>query len=287
MNRRAFVMQSGLVLLGGAFAGSRLASAQATPAAASLLAGYPELTITVTDDAMPTLPAAAAGWTALTIANAGTKELHFVGVKLPDDATLDSIMNDLATPTAQPSWLNFDALTSLCNPDWPKPGASATGLSDLQRGKWLLLDPIDGRAPSIWTITAPSASSAALVEPAAEVTVGLIEMDFTGLDAPVPAGKRLWKIENNGVTAHEFVIIPVAAGTTKEEIVAKAKLLDQGGTDFSWFQPVGGQGATGKGQTGFQVIDLAPGPYAALCNVPGSDGLSHASMGMVRIFTAQ
>jgi hypothetical protein len=63
----------------------------------------------------------------------------------------------------------------------------------------------------------------------------------------------------------------------------------QGKGDPNQFSPVGGQGIASKGVTTWQLFDLAPGTYAAVCMspAPGEDFAPHALMGMIAIFTVE
>jgi hypothetical protein len=53
---------------------------------------------------------------------------------------------------------------------------------------------------------------------------------------------------------------------------------------------MGGMNALTKGTTGITVLDLSPGNYVAVCNVPDQSmphGDAHAHLGMIKGFTVK
>lgn len=289
MNRRA-VLRGGagaLAVASGAVATRPrpLFAQEATPAATLAGLGLPEVTIAV-DDAGFTVPTGTtAGRLLMTVENTGGKDLHFFAARIPDEVSDEQLAAEMEAES-EPAWFDMTKLTMLGTPDWPAPGGRAQGVVDVAAGRWLLVDPIDGRDVALWTVGAGAAPAA---EPAADVEVGLAEMDFTGLDRPVPAGPRVWKITNRGALEHELALLPVPAGSTKEGVVQAIADLLQGKGDPSQFAPVGGQGIASKGVTSWQRFDLEPGTYAAVCMspMPGTDYAPHALEGMVEVFTVR
>lgn len=293
MHRRTLLRQSVAALslaVGATALGKAVLRAQpATPAAQLTTLTLPELAVSV-DDKGFTLPSGVvAGRTLVSVANTGAKELHFFAARIPDDVSEADLASSMATPDTDPAWFDMTKLVMLGTPDWPQPGAKAHGVVDLTAGRWLFVDPIDGRDVAI-LIVGPGSDPAKAAEPTADVEIGLIEMDFTGLDEPVPAGPTVWKIGNHGALEHELAILPVAAGTTKDQVIALIGDLLQGKGDPASFAPVAGQGIASRGVTSWQQFDLPAGSYAAICMSPSADPSSfepHAMMGMVRVFTVQ
>jgi hypothetical protein len=293
MNRRTLLKQSVAALSLAAVAtslGKAVSLARSpTPAAQLTAFGYPELVVSV-DDKGFTLPSGVvAGRTLMTVANTGEKELHFFAARIPDDVSDADLASSMATPDVDPPWFDMTKLTLLGTPDWPRPGAKAQGVVDLTEGRWLFLDPIDGRDVAILQV-GPGADPKEAKTPAADVEIGLVEMDFTGLDHPLPAGPTVWKITNHGALDHELAVLAVAPDMTKEKLIAQIGDLMQGKGDPSSFDPVAGQGAISRGGTSWQQFDLPAGRYAAVCMAPSPDPSSfepHAMMGMVRLVTVQ
>jgi uncharacterized cupredoxin-like copper-binding protein len=124
-------------------------------------------------------------------------------------------------------------------------------------------------ASPIASAPAPSASTAT------GVTVSLTEWKVT-VAGTIKAGKTDLTITNAGVTAHELLVFKSdlkpsayptdAAGDIKEE-GAGVKLLSDGDN----IDPAGTQART---------VDLAPGTYLFVCNIPG-----HFKQGMYTVVT--
>ena len=291
MDRRTFLLQTAgataLAVAAGAIRPRALFAQSAPPVADLASLGLPEVTIAV-DDAGFTAPSGTtAGRLLMTVEHAGGKPLHFFAVRVPDEVSDEQLAADQAS-AAEPAWVDMTKLELLGTPDWPPPGGRAQGVVDVSAGRWMLVDPTDGRDVALWTVGAGSGGAPA-AEPAADVEVGLAEMDFTGLDRPVPAGPRVWKITNRGALEHELALLPVPAGSTKDSVVQAIADLLQGKGDPSQFAPVGGQGVASKGVTSWQRFDLEPGTYAAVCMspMPGTDYAPHALEGMVEVFTVR
>jgi hypothetical protein len=131
------------------------------------------------------------------------------------------------------------------------------------------------------------------VDPMPDVVATMFEMDFA-VPATVGAGRQVWQVSNTGAALHEMAIQPVPAGATKEQVIAAFGALMQGQPvplELGWawvdwhFDLVNGVGATSTGGTVWAQFDLEPGTYAALCFVPGGNGMPHLMAGMIKIFT--
>jgi hypothetical protein len=292
MNRRLFLRQATgatALALGATALSRRPLFAQAATATAGLASlDFPRVTISVDDTGFTAPTGSTAGRVLMTVENTGTQPLHFFAIRVPDEVSDAQFAADMATPEAEPAWFDMTKLPMLGNPDWPSPGGRAQGVIDVTAGRWMLVDPLGGRDVALWTVGAGETGAPAQ-EPAADVEVGLIEMDFTGLDQPVPAGQSIWKISNQGALEHELALLPIPAGTSKENLIQMIGDMLQGKGDPSMFAPVGGQGIASKGVTSWQQFDLTAGPYAAVCMSPspGDDFKPHALMGMVKVFTVE
>lgn len=83
---------------------------------------------------------------------------------------------------------------------------------------------------------------------------------------------------------HEFQLVRVPAGTTKDELLSCLT----GGACALTAQPIdsGGASAIAPGRTHWVELHLQPGTYAAWCFVPDIEtGMPHALMGMISVFT--
>ena len=249
--------------------------------------GLPEVTISV-DDAGFTVPTSAkAGRVLMTVANTGTKGLHFFAIRIPDEVGDEQLAAEMETDS-EPPWFDMSKLAMLGTPDWPAPGGQAQGVVDLTAGRWLLVDPIEGRDVAVLAVGAGAPLGAA-PEPTATVELELVEMAFTGLGAVVPAGPTIWKIANRGALMHEIALLPVPNGSTPENVLEAIAEMLQGAGDPAFFAPVAGQGIASAGVTSWQEFDLAAGTYAAVCMspMPGEEYVPHAAEGMVGVFAVR
>jgi hypothetical protein len=85
-----------------------------------------------------------------------------------------------------------------------------------------------------------------------------------------PAGPTTFDVTNTGSTLHEFVIL-------KTDLAPDALPLDQGSAVESapGVTPVGGLSGLRPGAQKTVTVNLAPGNYVIICNVPG-----HYALGM-------
>jgi plastocyanin len=137
--------------------------------------------------------------------------------------------------------------------------------------------------PQVAQLTVAEEAAAAQDEPAADLNVNMADFVF-GLPVTVAAGEAVWRITNTGEQWHELAIAPVEPGTTVEDVQA---WLGEGG-DFAQQQlPV--LMPMDAGQTVWVDVNLAPGTYAIICNLPdvmAQDGMHiHYDLGMIQIVT--
>src|SRR5581483_8647812 len=85
---------------------------------------------------------------------------------------------------------------------------------------------------------------------------------------------------NRGRELHHLYLVRLENGKTAKDFVAALK---KGGPPPSWATDVGGPNGADPGTSSFVVsVPLAPGHYAALCIIPGPDGVPHAMKGMYK-----
>lgn len=106
------------------------------------------------------------------------------------------------------------------------------------------------------------------------VNVVMEEYSFT-LDRPVPAGRVVFQVRNEGTTGHDLVLAPLA-----EDIPPIHEQLR--GEERRFVEPLAGIPSRPPGATGTFAVDLAPGRYALLCFEADPDGVVHARKGMAR-----
>jgi len=126
---------------------------------------------------------------------------------------------------------------------------------------------LDGGSKTVTrTVAAASATKVAAAAPAAaapalahDVSVGLGEFFVKPSVAQAAAGKVTFAVHNGGTTTHEFVVVRTdkPAGS-----LLKGARADESGN-------VGETGDLEVGQSKTLTLNLKPGHYALICNLPG------------------
>jgi uncharacterized cupredoxin-like copper-binding protein len=130
-------------------------------------------------------------------------------------------------------------------------------------------------------VTAPSTTAAAA--PAVAGTFTMKDFTFV-MPESLPAGKTTYRVVNEGPQVHELNIIRLAPGKTLE--AARQFFLAPAGPPP--FEAVGGINAFDKSGAGYMTLELTPGEYAAICNVPDPvSGRPHLHLGMIKAFSVK
>jgi uncharacterized cupredoxin-like copper-binding protein len=116
------------------------------------------------------------------------------------------------------------------------------------------------------------------------VTASLGETDathmFIHLSQPfAPGGKVSFLVSNDGTKTHEFVVLATKTPAASFPIVSfegEANRIDE---DAKGVTNVGETGDMDVGTSRMLTLDLPPGHYAIVCNLPG-----HYAMGMHQDF---
>lgn len=114
------------------------------------------------------------------------------------------------------------------------------------------------------TVTNPAPATGGAAAPAAlpsAVTDRLTEMKITGSASTVAAGKVTFDVTNGGNVTHEMVVLktPTAAGKLPTSSSGRA---DESGN-------IGETGDMKVGAVKKLTLNLKPGHYALICNLPG------------------
>ncbi|HRL11380.1 MAG TPA: hypothetical protein PKX07_05845 [Aggregatilineales bacterium] len=236
----------------------------------------PTAAVTLTADGLSAPESLAAGLTTLVFENAAEAPLIGVLLRLNDGVTLDALFGAMAEDP-----LGMLPLVSLRGGPAVMPGQSAAMTYALDAGDYVLIN-FAGEVPQIAPI-AVSGDAGVQDEPEADLLVSMADFVY-GLPDRVAAGAQVWRITNTGGQWHELAIAPVEAGTTVEDVQS---WLAEGG-EFAQSQlPV--LMPMDAGQTVWVDVNLAPGTYAVICNLPdimAQDGMHiHYDLGMIRIVT--
>ena len=118
--------------------------------------------------------------------------------------------------------------------------------------------------------------------PAADVTIGGREFEFTGTEG-LRSGAQTVKVVNEGKQEHFWGMAALAPGKNAQDVVTFFSGPPSGPPPITGFPglvsslPPGGQGT--------RTLDLAPGSYVMFCLVPDTDGTPHAAKGMLEQIT--
>jgi uncharacterized cupredoxin-like copper-binding protein len=107
-------------------------------------------------------------------------------------------------------------------------------------------------------------SSAAVTKLPSTIDASVKEFSVTLDSAEAAAGKVSFKVQNSGSIAHEFVVFRTDLATDK--VTVKDGQADEEETGLSHVDEVEGI-APGSSKT--LSVDLPPGRYLLICNLPG------------------
>jgi hypothetical protein len=89
------------------------------------------------------------------------------------------------------------------------------------------------------------------------------------------------RLDNAGTELHHVWMIRLEQGKGLADVMAALKP----GTGFpAWAKNIGGPNSPVPGGESVAILNLAPGHYAVICVIPGSDGVPHLMKGMAREF---
>jgi len=291
MDRRQFITGSlGLATTIALPASSGVARSSSL-ALTSFHADLQTLDLTLTDTAFEIAHPLAAGRYEVTVSNTGTMtESHFALGKVPDDVTdaqYEEWLTGLDSGQDATDALAFEDIAFVGVPDWPQPGASVTGVIDIEPGRYFLFDPFSGREAQT-IIVDPGTSGTASPEPKTDLTVTLREMEIVFPETAYTTSPVRWKIENTGAMSHEVAVLPVSPDFTEEHLQLLFSLpmdaTPPPGVPVFEFEPVAAIGILAGRHTSWLDVQLKPGRYLAACMLPFSTGYPHAIDGMYQFF---
>jgi uncharacterized cupredoxin-like copper-binding protein len=118
-------------------------------------------------------------------------------------------------------------------------------------------------------------------------TIDITLSDTNGTDGPMtmtvsketaPAGNVTFSVKNTGTIEHEVVVLPLASGTTYDQLT-----VETSGADIDKVSEDGSLGESGEipaGESKTFTVDMPAGGYALVCNIA-----KHYAMGMRAPFT--
>ncbi len=227
-----------------------------------------------------------AGLTTINFQNIGKEWHHIQLARINDGVTMQQLDEAMKKDSnAALGMVNLVGGVAALDPN----GNGSVTLK-LQEGQYLLLcfipsaDGVPHLAKGMVRPLTVKGAGVAATEPSADITVDMKDFHFT-MPAEVKAGKQVWKVVNNGPQPHEIALVRLADGKTLEDIYAwYAK--PEGPQPFS--MAGGMQAISSVGGSGFINLDLKPGNYVAICDIPDpASGKTHSELGMVMPFTVQ
>lgn len=111
------------------------------------------------------------------------------------------------------------------------------------------------------------------------VTVTATDYGFA-MPNTLPAGPTKFSLVNHGKELHHLFLVRLNDGKTAADLGTAMK---KPGPLPSWAVEAGGPNGTDPATTSFATtVQLEAGRYAALCIIPGPDGVPHVMKGMIR-----
>jgi hypothetical protein len=111
------------------------------------------------------------------------------------------------------------------------------------------------------------------------VTVTATDYSFS-MPNTLPAGPTKFSLVNHGHELHHLFLVRLNDGKTAADL---ASAMKKPGPLPPWAVEVGGPNGADPATTSFATtVRLEAGRYAALCIIPGADGVPHVMKGMIR-----
>ncbi len=282
---------------GSAVASSGSATAASGSAVAGTSGGIQTMVIEAFDFGFKTLGSIPGGLTRVQMKNTG-KEIHHTQFMLLNTGVTPQQLGVAFAKGEQGLGEVFGLVTQTGGVGVILPGGSAEVILDLKEGQYMIACFIagDDHIPHLakgmlMPLKVTAAPATAASAPAVNGTITMFDFNFTMPDT-IPAGKSMYTVTNTGAQFHEFNIGQLAPGKTLAD--AKAFFDPAPNTPPPAgpppVAPVGGMNALSTGNSGIVVLDLKPGEYVAVCNVPDQskpNGDSHVHLGMIKAFTVK
>ena len=260
-----------------------------TEMSAAPLIALPEIQIDAADYAYQVSSASiSAGWTRIILTNSGAEPHHVQFLRLKDGVTPEKF--EAALKEGEGPALGMT--TQVGGVGAVHPGGKASAVINLPGGEYIILcfvpSPSDSAAHHtkgmIQHLSVQTTGGDAAPEPTANLTVRLADFAFD-MPETLSSGALTIQVINDGPEAHEFNILRLEEGKSVEDVM---NFLGGAGGPPP-FTPVGGMNGLDVGATGYAELNLEPGKYIAICNIPSpkAEGHPHFTLGMIREFTVK
>jgi hypothetical protein len=226
-----------------------------------------------------------AGWARIILTNSGAEPHHIQFMRLNDGVTANQFMEALNQDIG-PALAMVKEVGGVAP---IHPGGLASAVLNLPVGDYVVLcfipspsDQTPHLAKGMFKSLKVEAGAGVAEEPSAELTIHLKDFLFDMPDS-LPAGALTVEVINDGPESHEFNIHRLEDGKTANDMLEF--LNGTGGPPP--FTPVGGINGLSTGLKGYAELNLEPGTYVAICNIPSpkAEGHPHFTLGMIKQFT--
>ncbi len=260
----------------------------AEKAAQSAKAALPEIKVDAADYSYTAPETVTAGWTRVILTNSGVEPHHVQFLRLNDGVTVAQFEEALK----QGEGPALAMTNQVGGVGVIHPGGTASAVINLPAGEYIILclipspsDHVAHHAKGMIMPLSVQAGARSANEPQADLTVNLKDFAFNMPDA-LPAGKVTIRVTNDGPEPHEFNVLRLEAGKTVADVMAFLGGQVAGPPPFI---PVGGANGIDVGLTQYAELNLEPGNYVAICNIPSpkAQGHPHFTLGMIKEFTVK
>jgi hypothetical protein len=254
------------------------------------------MTVTVHDYSFHAPDSIPAGLVMIQALMRGEMPHHVNIVKLDGNRTAAEYVQALAPGSPPPEWA-----TEMGGPNPTDPGTTANAMLVLEPGNYAVICFVDipehvphfargmFRDLKVYartdTAAAEGAVATAVELPPADVTMRLLDYDFT-LDRELRSGRTVFRVVNDGPQVHEVFLAQLHGETTMQQALEWLQNPTPAGPPP--FTALGGVAPIAAGQANNFTANLRSGRYALLCFIPDSgDGRPHLAHGMMKEITVR
>lgn len=252
-------------------------------APASNAAAANVVTVTASDFHFDAPDQVSAGPTTFRLVNNGPSPHHVQLIRLEQGKTAADFIAALKAGGPPPQWAILAG-----GPNPPEVGSSTSATVALEPGNYVMVCFIPGpdgvphlMKGMVHPLTVTAASGTPAAEPAADLTVKLVDFDFQ-FSGPLKAGRHIIRVENAGSQPHEIALVRLKPGKEPMDFAQWGE-KQEGPAPGALF---GGVSGIMPGAYAYATVDLPPGDYGLLCFFPdGKDGKPHFVHGMMKKIT--
>lgn len=264
------------------------ATATASPVGAPIGSGaaIPEIKVDAADFSYTAPETINAGWVRFVLTNSGAEPHHLQFLRMNDGVSVRQFEDALK----QAEGPALALVKHMGGVGAVHPGGSASAVFNFPAGEYVMLcfisspsDQMQHQAKGmIKSLTVQAGDGVMAAAPKADMTVRLKDFTFEMPDS-LPAGPLSIQVINDGPEPHEFNILQLADGKTVNDVIQ----FFSGAGGPPPFAPVGGVNGLETGLSGYAEVNLGPGTYVAICNIPSpkAGGHQHFELGMIQEFT--